>query len=462
MSEQEQPRRQTRCLEEGQLMAWHDGALLQSEANEVTAHLGTCARCAALERAFLNDRRQVFALLSSIDPGPSVTPQPVSALAHFRERLAVRSSENPLHSRLHPADEAHYPGRSMLPPPAAEQDDLLPIALPATPPRRPWTWFQTLVAALVIALLLGTVLLLVRPWLPSTGQHLIPTPHPTPAGLKSASALATCLFSTDTRLCTMIDSIGAPMMLRTQAGGLEMTMWITPGPYFLGEMLVADLSLTNLSQSTYLLQGIPSNGNVENVVACHPPFAVQITGGGGPIDAALGKALISLANCWNGPGSEGTVQVQPGQTITFHQVLALTTSGHVTLTARGTFQKAVLGQNGVEVVNASGPLDGHWPALHVSVASQVPPTRAISLQRQGFRVHVVAPTALDNQLLYWPTTSCGHAGGGSSYASWIALPSEIITPDCNAPVTVTPELLNSWLFVVGAPGYAFALEKYPS
>ncbi|HEV2583226.1 MAG TPA: hypothetical protein VGT44_20360, partial [Ktedonobacteraceae bacterium] len=277
------------------------------------------------------------------------------------------------------------------------------------------------------------------------------------------AALAECLFSTDSRLCTLIDTVGVgkPVMLSSQAGGLKITMWITPGPYFLGEMLVADLSLTNYAETTYLLQGWPSVPGFETQAACHPPFAVHVTGGS-PTDPAIGNAIAYLANCWDGPGSNGTVQVQPGQTINFHQVIALTSSGNVTLSVQGVFQQAVLETNGVNIVNGTGPLDGHWPALHITVASQSPPARVISLQRDGLQVRVVAPPALNNQMLYWPTTSCGHAGGGSSWAAWIALPSETITPDCGGPVTVTPELVNSWVFIVGAPGYAFALEKYPS
>ena len=174
MSEQEQPRRQTRCLEKGQVMAWHDGVLSPGEANEVMAHLATCVRCAALEQSLLSDRRLVLALLSGIDPRPGVTPQPAAALAHFRERLALMNagtqrSANPPHD-----DDGHHPARPSLTRSAeAERGMLLPIALHAAPHRRPWVWFQTLVAAVIIAVLLGSVLL-VRTWLPSTGNHRSP------------------------------------------------------------------------------------------------------------------------------------------------------------------------------------------------------------------------------------------------------------------------------------------------
>jgi hypothetical protein len=38
-------------------------------------------------------------------------------------------------------------------------------------------------------------------------------------------------------------------------GGLSVAMTVTPGPYFMGELLVVDLSLTNSSSTTYTLAG---------------------------------------------------------------------------------------------------------------------------------------------------------------------------------------------------------------
>ena len=174
MSEQEQPRRQTKCLEEGQVMAWHDGALSRSEADEVVDHLATCARCAALERALLSDRRRVFALLSGVDPRPDATPKPAAALAHFRERLALMHAGTEHPANPPDVDDDHQPAR---PAPnrtaEAERGTLLPTAPPAARPRRPRMWVQGLVAAATIAVLLGSVLL-ARTWLPSTGTQPSP------------------------------------------------------------------------------------------------------------------------------------------------------------------------------------------------------------------------------------------------------------------------------------------------
>ena len=420
-------------------MAWHDGALSRYEANAVMAHLATCARCTALEQALLNDRREVFALLFSIDPQPGVAPQPASALAQFRARLAAQRSENSRYPDLHQEEKADRPVSSTLPTPVVERDDLRPTALPAAAPRRSRVWVQRLETAMIMALLLGTVLLLVwRPWRPS--------PAVPPVGT----------------------SVGTPIPVRAQAGGLEMTMRITPGPYFLREMLVADLSLTNHSQTTYLLEETLRDPGLLSD-ACQPPITVQISGGSGPSDTVLRNTLTSLASCSNRPGSEGTMKFKPGQTITAHQVLALTSSGQVTFTARGIFQKVVLGQDGVvQVANAPGPLDGHWPTMRVSVASQAPPARLISLQRQGLQVQVVAPPAIRTQLLIWASTSCidrfGDGTGGGGSANWVALSGETITPDqcgvTSSNGTATTDKLKLWVYAVGAPGYAIALGMY--
>src|SRR5258708_6953431 len=58
MNEQQQPRSNNTCLEAGQLTAWRDGAMPLREADEVTAHLAGCARCAAEERALVEISHQ--------------------------------------------------------------------------------------------------------------------------------------------------------------------------------------------------------------------------------------------------------------------------------------------------------------------------------------------------------------------------------------------------------------------
>jgi hypothetical protein len=53
-----------------------------------------------------------------------------------------------------------------------------------------------------------------------------------------------------------IGQVGTPATVHTEAGGFEMTLSLTPGPYFLSELLAADISLTNHTDKTAYV-GIP-------------------------------------------------------------------------------------------------------------------------------------------------------------------------------------------------------------
>jgi hypothetical protein len=66
--------------------------------------------------------------------------------------------------------------------------------------------------------------------------------------------------------------VRAPTTVRVEASGLEMSMSITPGPYFLSEVLVADMTLTNHTNTTFMLrEGL-----------CYPALRLKQTGGKSP------------------------------------------------------------------------------------------------------------------------------------------------------------------------------------
>lgn len=430
MNEQQQPKRNKTCLEAGQLIAWRDGALPIQEANEVLAHLAVCAHCTAEDRALMRDRRHVFDLLSRVDPPPGAQAEPAAALARFQERLTARSTGTfPDHydGNIHSVD---------FPPSRSESDDsmLIPVRL-STHRHRLGVLAQTLVAALVIAVLLGTILLLLRSGFPSTSTGGHPTSAPA------------------------IGPVGAPVTVHTQAQGLEMTMRITPGPYFLNEMLAADLSITNHSHHTFILLGTPDD-------PCHSPLRITMTGGESPYNRDLESNLAAMP-CIGWPGS---VQLQPTQTITMLQYAALTSSGHVILTAQTVFVKTSVGRYGkTPIIPATSPLDGHWPSLRIMVQARVPSDRLLSLRRQGGQVIVNAPAAVRGQLIYVSffyciTSAISDQHGGADY--WISLVMMAIQkPDCGYTVifgTNTPGKLVSWIYIIGVPGYAMVSGKYPS
>ncbi|HEY6543104.1 MAG TPA: zf-HC2 domain-containing protein [Ktedonobacteraceae bacterium] len=434
MSEQQQVGRNNGCLEAGQLMAWLDGALSRQEANEVMAHLASCARCTAEERALRSESHQVFDLLSRLDPLPTTHAGPAAAFAHFQTRLyaAQNTANQPSHAN------GNIDART-LPLSGTERDASLPASVrPSARSHRPVALVQTLVAALIIAALLGSTLLLLRSRVPSPASN----PKQTPS----------------------IGPVGTPVKVQSQAGGLEMTMQITPGPYFLSEMLAADLTLTNHSQTTYLLEGTWNNPGVADEY-CYPPLKVVITGGDSSRDTGLEHNLNAAISCY---GTPGTTQLLPNQTMTIRQYLALTSSGQMTLQVRGTFQKAALGQDGiVHIVPTTGPLDGHWPSLHISVQAQVPAQHLITLHAQPAQVVVDAPPDARGRLLYLSTYDCvdknssQHGGGGY----WIKLQGLLIEkPQCGYSImngTSTYDTFVHWVYVVGAPGYSIVAGTYP-
>src|SRR5260370_4248999 len=191
-------------------------------------------------------------------------------------------------------------------------------------------------------------------------------------------------------------------------------------------------------------------------------------GGGRPYDTKLQHDLAAFA-CNSSPET-GTFQLPAAHAITVRQYIAITSSGHLALTARAAFQKVALGQDGVvHVFPATGPLDGHWPTLHVLVQTQVPSGRLLSLQPQASQVIVDAPPAARGQLLYMSVYACDLGGGGGEQRGpdrWMVLPTVTIQkPQCAFSVnnvTPTPASFVRLAYVVGTPGYPLLSGTYPS
>jgi hypothetical protein len=442
MNEEQQPERNKTCLDAGQLIAWRDGALSPREAEEVMAHLAICARCAAEDRALMRDRRQVFDLLSTLDPSLGTCAEIAAALARFQGRLTRYSSG----SVMRYDDEDLLQDEFPLTESEKYHSSVIPMKS-STRTHRIGALAQTLAAVLVVAALLGASLLLFRHRLPPTATRPANTPS---IGLASASP---------------IGPIGKTITVHTAAHGLEMTMQITPGPYFLSEMLAVNLSLTNHTNTKFLLQG-PSNAPGTSNDSCRPPLKIVMTGGERPYDPNLQSALAATISCYDSPG---TVQLQPAQTVTNYQYIALISSGSVTLTARATFQKPALQDGVIQIVPTASPLDGHWPSLQITVQTGVPSDRAISLHQQSTQVIVDAPPAARRQLIYLSVFDCdlgkgSHQHGGTD--RWIGLQMMAIQkPQCGTSMsngTPIPGKFLRWTYVVGAPGYAMVSGTYPT
>jgi len=201
---------------------------------------------------------------------------------------------------------------------------------------------------------------------------------------------------------------------------------VTPGPYFLRELVVVEVSLTNRTDRPVMLAG----GKKPDIICSSSALSAQITAGSDPT-----YTLPTLPIACAQPMFMTTVA--PGQTLTLDFFLPVTRSGVVTITMGG--------MPGIPNVS---PLDGHWPSVSLRVDSRVPSNRVISLRSQGAQVNVHAPLAAQAQLLYLESITCDGYGGGGSRLNWSPLPTAVLSqPAC-------PTAHKHWEYLVSAPGYA--------
>lgn len=269
-----------------------------------------------------------------------------------------------------------------------------------------------LVAVLVIAVITGASLLLFQ-------HHQGPIAGSVPPSMKSPPGMLT---------------------VSTSAGGFEMSLSLTQGPYFLSELLEAQISLTNHTDKTAYV-GIPFVGS-----DCGYVTGIQVTGEDNP------QFVIRIPTDHSCPGFESSTPVKSGQTLTVQKYLPLTSSGRVMLTAETEFYTSVpQPQKNLFPHSASNPLEGHWPSIQIEVASKVPAGRTISYHRVGPRVFIDAPQPV--QYLYSVSCSDSNNDGGSTGTGnfgWQALTKNVVgEPGC-------PGKNVQWAFAFGLPGYAIA------
>ena len=239
------------------------------------------------------------------------------------------------------------------------------------------------------------------------------------------------------------EAVGAPVTRRVQAGGLEFVMQVTPGPYFLGELLEADLSLTNDSLTTYTLGGPKVAG------PCGAAVYLDMTGTSTP------QYELPVADTHSCPFMMS--QLTPGETITLHEFLPVSNSGTVTLQSGASFFQFVAGPDGGgSITPAHSPLDGLWPSITISVAAATPPGRQITLQMEGTQVQINAPPAALTHLFYIYTVACNAFQGGTvgtGNFAWEPISTTTLRePNCDD----YGNQVIQWSYAVSAPGYAIA------
>ena len=285
---------------------------------------------------------------------------------------------------------------------------LLPPSIPAQHPRTPMQWHGKLLAGLAVLgliLVTGWALFMAFPF--SHGVALPPiAAEPAPSA-------------------------------QAEAGGLEASMRVLiDGPYFLSELLPVDVSLTNHTQQTVRLLGIHTTANL-----CHfSALMVQVTAGSYPtftfpdIDRACDQVL---------PMTE----VQPGETLTIHQYVPMTSIETVILTMQG-------GSDGGSETLPSA-LDGHWPSVKIQVLPQVPQNRKLALQNEQGQVIIETPVDTQPHLLYMQSIACENYSDGSNI-QWTPLATNVLKePGC-------PAAQPQWKYIVSAPGYAIVSGSQPA
>lgn len=225
-----------------------------------------------------------------------------------------------------------------------------------------------------------------------------------------------------------------------EAGGFDMTLGITSGPYFVGEMLEVNITLAN---HTSQAQWVAS------------PFTNSACGYAAGVAMLEGlKPTIELPetdhSCPSGAGK--SLLILPGKTLHAQKYFVLQWSGNITLTSYIDFRELNKNQGYQWYQPAKSPLDGHWPTLHLQVASQVPQDRQLTAHLKGNQITVDAPANAPLQYLFGVSCTNG-PGSGSEYTGnygWQPLQSTTI----NSPACSMKHI--TWSYAIGTPGYSIA------
>jgi hypothetical protein len=301
---------------------------------------------------------------------------------------------------------------------AFQQEDLKKLSLPSplreTSSRRVSGGrhlLEIVAAVFVVGVLIG-------------GAFLLFTPHQSTSGIPlGATAGAT----------------KPPVTIRTQAGGLEMSLRTTAGPYFLSELLATDIILTNHSQKSLVLQGD------DLVNYCTGAFSVTTTGGNDPHYDFPPTPPMSCPFT--------STKLAAGQTLVAHGYIPLAKSGSVTVTVNA---RVLTVSNDGSLTGGPDPFDGHWPSLHIQVASKIPADRLLSVQRQGSHLTIDAPPSVQSSLLYTDSSYCGNSSFSTQGGQWRPVKGSMLQePSCSGgPVR--------WTYAIGVPGYAIASGQISS
>jgi hypothetical protein len=247
-----------------------------------------------------------------------------------------------------------------------------------------------------------------------------------------------------------VGSIKAPVTVRSEAGGLEASLQVTSGPYFLSELLDVTATLTNHNNKSIFLKG-----GVGTLNFCTVGALTLITRGGGPPFDNLPSNNTPTMTC-----SSTQMELTPGKTLIMQGYVPLIKSGQVALTLEANFLNITKDRYGdEETTSGTDPLYQHWPVLHMNVAAKIPSDRILLLQKQDSQVIINAPVTVQSHLVDYQAMSCMEDSsnkGSIADVGWSPLfPSTLTEPECWGSN-------KHWTYVVGAPGYAIVVGEISS
>lgn len=233
---------------------------------------------------------------------------------------------------------------------------------------------------------------------------------------------------------------------RVEGHRIQLALTAPQGPYFLGELLLVTITLSNLSPGTVFLTGPPTPG------PCSSAAGVEMSGGRAPF-VRIPTFSISCP-----PGMSPGPALSSGHHVLIPVLIPLTASGAVTMTAAAALVTSTVGQNGQRVITGQwDPFGGRYPAIALSVSPAVPRQRRLGLIHLGPVVLVRAPLAARPHLVSTFVVSCHDPtgpGGTGTGMDWRPLPGGVAyDPGC-------PGVREQWTIAVGAPGYAVAVGTY--
>jgi hypothetical protein len=239
--------------------------------------------------------------------------------------------------------------------------------------------------------------------------------------------------------------VGGPTA-QVAAGGLVLSLRVAPGPYFLSELLAVEMTLANNSQTPYTSQGVPT------VNDCAQTIGVTLTGGQAPYYTPLvrGSGYCPILS---------SSTLKPGQRWDIVQMLPITASGYITLTAQSNFLHMEKGADGgTYMTGGDGPFAGRWPAVQLAVTPVISPGRTLTLDRSlPDRVTVKGPQGALAHLYSVFDVTCHSDPGYTEVPSytWRPKTSNVLTrAECPGNDVV-------WKYSISAPGNAIASGAYP-